>query len=121
MSFEDLKEARIKRAVKEAAIETKGKGKRGRKPKSAGPEADEASADNVKPSQKRKSPAPEAEEATADKGKCDRKRKSPASEADALEPKAKVARMIGSSEPWKTPVAQMLAKGTDERSAGCRR
>jgi hypothetical protein len=40
MSYEDLKEARTKRAEKEAAKETKGKGKRGRKRKAAGPEAE---------------------------------------------------------------------------------
>jgi hypothetical protein len=66
MSYEDLEEARAKRAEKEAAKEAKGKGKRG-----------------------------------------GRKRKSTASEVDAPEPKAKVARMIESREPWKAPVARM--------------
>jgi hypothetical protein len=37
MSYEDLKEARVKRAAKEEA--TAGRGKRGRKRKSAAPEA----------------------------------------------------------------------------------
>ena len=45
MSYEDLEEARAKRAEKEAAKEAKGKGKRGRKPKSAVSKAEEASAD----------------------------------------------------------------------------
>ena len=40
MSYEDLEEARAKRAEKEAVNEAKGKGKRGRKRKSAVPEAD---------------------------------------------------------------------------------
>ncbi|KAK3174414.1 hypothetical protein OEA41_001660 [Lepraria neglecta] len=40
MSYEDLEEARAKRADKEAAKEAKGKGKRGRKRKSAALEAD---------------------------------------------------------------------------------
>jgi hypothetical protein len=35
MSYEDLEEARAKRAEKEAVKEVKGKGKRGRKPKIA--------------------------------------------------------------------------------------
>ena len=39
MSYEDLEEARAKRAKKEAAKEAKGKGKRGRKAKSAVSEA----------------------------------------------------------------------------------
>jgi len=39
MSYEDLEEARAKRADKEAAKEAKGKGKRGRKCKSAALEA----------------------------------------------------------------------------------
>ena len=93
MSYEDLEEARAKRAEKEAAKEAKGKGNRGRKPKSA---------------------APEAEEASADKGKCGRKRKSAAPGADVSEPKAKVARMSEAQvekdeivpEP-KAPVARM--------------
>jgi hypothetical protein len=75
MSYEDLEEARAKRAEKEAAKEAKGKGKR-RKPKSAGPEV----------------------EASADKGKRGRKRKS-----TEPEPKAKVARMIESPEPVEGP------------------
>ena len=39
MSYEDLEEARAKRAAKDAA-KAKGKGKRGTKPKSPAPEAD---------------------------------------------------------------------------------
>jgi len=70
MSYEDLEEARAKRAAKDAA-KAKGKGKRVPKPKSA---------------------ALEAKEATTGKGKHGRKRNSPAPEADALELKAKVAR-----------------------------
>jgi len=99
MSYEDLEKARADRAAKEQA-KAKGKGKLGRK---------------------RKSPALEAEEGTAGKGKRGRKRKSPAPEAGAPEPKAKVARMIESPEPWKAAVAQMLPSGEDERSTGCGR
>jgi hypothetical protein len=40
MSYEDLEEARAKRAEKEAAKEAKGKRKRGQKRKNAEPEAD---------------------------------------------------------------------------------
>jgi hypothetical protein len=86
MSYEDLEEARAKRAEKEAAKEAKGKGKRGRKPK-----------DGVS----------EAEDASADKENRGRKRKSTALEADAPEPKAKKARISEPSEPWKAPVARM--------------
>jgi hypothetical protein len=84
MSYEDLEEARAKRAEKEA----KGKGKRGRKCTSA---------------------TPEAEEATADKATRGRKRKSAALEAEALEPKAKVARISKAPEPEpaRASVAQM--------------
>jgi hypothetical protein len=39
MSYEDLEEARAKRVVKEATRAAKGKGKRGRKPKSSPPDA----------------------------------------------------------------------------------
>ena len=94
MSYEDLEEARAKRAGEEAAKEANGKGNRGRKPKSA---------------------APEVEEASADKGKRGRKRKSAALEADAPEPKAKMARMSEAQveedknvpEPVRAPVARM--------------
>jgi hypothetical protein len=86
MSYEDLEEARAKRAEKEAAKEAKGKGKRGRKAKSA---------------------VPEVEEASADKGNRGRKRKSTAPEADAPEPKAKVPRTSEVSEPARAPVAWM--------------
>jgi len=91
MSYEDLEEARAKRAAKDTA-RAKGKGKRGRKPKSA---------------------TPEAEKATVGNGKRGRKRKSPAPEADALEPKAKVARMSEAPELARvpgqvSPVARMI-------------
>ncbi|KAF4636619.1 hypothetical protein G7Y89_g1465 [Cudoniella acicularis] len=54
MSYEGLKEARAKRARKEAAKEAKGKGKRGRKCKSATLEAEEATTDKANGSRKRK-------------------------------------------------------------------
>ena len=94
MSYEDLEEARLKRAEKEAARAAKGKSNRGRK---------------------RKSSAPEAEEATADKGKRSRKRKRPSPEPEAPEPTAKVARISNAQvaedkivpKPWRAPVARM--------------
>jgi len=86
MSYEDLEEARAKRAKKEAAKDAKGKGKRSQKPKSAAPEA------------------------PADKGKRGQKRKSTAPEPDAPEPKAKIARASDAEadapEP-KAPVVRM--------------
>jgi hypothetical protein len=72
MSYEDLKEARVKRAEKDTAKEAKGKGKRGRKRQSATPEADDV---------------------TPVKAKRGRKWKSALPEADAPEPNIKVARM----------------------------
>ncbi|OBT39571.1 hypothetical protein VE00_09486 [Pseudogymnoascus sp. WSF 3629] len=84
MSYEDLEEARAKRAEKEAAKEAKGKGKRGRKCKSA-----------------------TLDEAITDKAKRGRKRKSAVPEADASEPKAKVARASNALEPTRGSVAQM--------------
>jgi hypothetical protein len=84
MSYEDLEKARADRAAKDAA-KVKGKGKRGRKPKSA----------------------PKAEEATTGKATLGQKRKSATPEADAPDPKAKLARMSEASEPARAPVARM--------------
>jgi hypothetical protein len=86
MSYEDLEEARAKRAEKEAEKEAKGKGKRGRKRKSAMLDADEA---------------------TTNKAKRGRKRKSTMPEADASVPKAKVARMSNAPELARDSVVQM--------------
>ena len=86
MSYEDLEEAQAKRAEKDAAKEAKGKGKRGRKCKSA---------------------TLEAEEATADKANRGRKRKSAAPEADAPEPKVKVVQISDAPESARGSVAQM--------------
>ena len=89
MSYEDLEEARAKRAEKEATKDAKGKGKGGRKPK------------NV---------APEIEDASSDKENRGRKRAAP--EADAPQPKTKRTRMSAATRPDmpepRTPVAQML-------------
>ena len=86
MSYEDLEEAQAKRAEKDAAKEAKGKGKRGRKCKSA---------------------TLEAEEATADKANRGRKRKSAAPEPDAPEPKVKVVQISDAPESARGSVAQM--------------
>ena len=91
MSYEDLEEARAKRAEKEAAKEAKGKGKRGR-PKSAALEV-EASTDNVKRGRKRKNATLESNKQELGK--------------------AKVARM--SEEPSVVPVAQMIPRGGSGR------
>ena len=90
MSFEDIEVARAVRAAKDVI---KGKGKRGRKRKSA---ALEAEAEVV----------PAAKEAINGRGKRGRKRKSAAQEAD--EPKPEVARIIDAPVPWRAPVAQMI-------------
>jgi hypothetical protein len=131
MSYEDLEEARAKRANKEVTEKAKGKGKRGRKRKSATPDADETTADKAKRGRKRKSATQEVDEATADKAKRGRKRKSAVLEAEAPDPIIKVARMSnlptpGTArasvvqmsgapvaedeivlEPWRAPVARM--------------
>ncbi|MCJ1381230.1 hypothetical protein MMC17_004339 [Xylographa soralifera] len=126
MSYEDIEEARKKRAAKDAK---KGKGKRGRKCKSAALEADELEADEEEPE-----PEPEvartAKEATKGKGKRGRKRKSASLKADELdpEPEQKVAQMIGepeqevaqtikTPEPWRAPVAHKLS-GAPEGNPG---
>lgn len=86
MSYEDLEEARAKRAAKDAA-KAKGKGKRGRKAK-----------DTV----------PAAAGTTAGKGDLGRKRKNPEPEQGPSESKrTKVARMSEASEPARAPVARM--------------
>jgi hypothetical protein len=72
MSYEDLEEARVKRAEKDAAKEAKGKGKRSRK---------------------RRSVTLEADAVTPVQTKRGRKRKSDLLEADVPEPSIKVARM----------------------------
>jgi hypothetical protein len=110
MSYEDLEEARVKRAEKDAAKEAKGKGKRSRKRRSATPEVDTA---------------------TLVKTKRGRKRKSDLPEGDAPEPRIKVPRMSEAllpettrasvvqttrmpaveddivPKPWRAPVAHM--------------
>jgi hypothetical protein len=129
MSYEDLEEARAKRVEKESIQEAKGQGKRGRKPKSSPPEAEEGTADTARRGRKPKSGTPEADEGTADTARRSRKRKSAAQKAP--EPSNKVARvskapapapatasvlqMSGTPiaedeivpEPWRAPVARM--------------
>ena len=61
MSYEDLEEARVKRAEKDAAKEAKGKGKRSRKRRSATPEADTPTPVKTKRGRKRKSDLPEGD------------------------------------------------------------
>jgi hypothetical protein len=104
MSFEDIEVARAARAVKEVI---KGKGKRGRKRKSAALEADEPEA-----AEPEIEPEPEAahaaEEVINGRGKRGRKRKSAALEADEPEPEPEVARIIEAPEPWRAPVARMI-------------
>ncbi|CAG8980068.1 hypothetical protein HYALB_00013393 [Hymenoscyphus albidus] len=92
ISYEDLKEARAKRAKKDATKEAKknkgkAKGKRGWKCKNATPEADEVEVDKA-----------EADKANAVKTKRGRKRNSTMLEVDTLEPKVKVARISNAPE-----------------------
>jgi hypothetical protein len=88
MSYEDLREAREKRDAKDKAKATAGKGKRGRKPKSAAPGAEDVTADKtVVGSAKVLQTEPDAPESA----------------------KAKVARVSEASEPVMASVAQMIA------------
>lgn len=102
MGYEQLEEARAKRNEKDAAKATKGKGKRGRKRKSAAPEVDmpdEATKGKGKRGQKRKSDALEVDMPEAD-----------VLEAHAPEPKAKEPRISAVSDleqSWRAPVAKM--------------
>ncbi|KAH6666720.1 hypothetical protein B0J14DRAFT_705200 [Halenospora varia] len=82
MSFEDIKVARAARAAKEVI---KGKGKRGRKHKSAALEADEPEADKPE-TEAEPEVAHTAKEVINGRGKRGRKRKSAAQEADEPEP-----------------------------------
>jgi hypothetical protein len=89
MSYENLQEARAKRAAKDTA-KAKVKGKRGCKCKSPEPEPEpeleESTIGKGKRGRKRKTPEPELEEDTAGKGKYGRKRKTPEPEPYAAEP-----------------------------------
>jgi hypothetical protein len=110
MSYEDLEEARAKRVVKDAAKaakEAKGKCKRDRKRKSAGPEAEEATADKVKRGPKRKSTVLEAEEPEPEPNpKMARTSKAPAlSRALVMETPIAEDKIV--PEPWRAPVAKM--------------
>jgi hypothetical protein len=95
MSFQDIEVARAARAAKVI----KGKGKRGRKRKSAALEAD---------SQRQTEPevARAAEGGIEGKGKRGRKRKTAAHEAE--EPEPEVALTINAPVPWRAPVAKMI-------------
>ena len=102
MSFEDIEVARAARAAKEVI---KGKGKRGRKRKSAALEADEPEAAEPEPEVARA-----GKEAINGRGKRGRKRESAAPEADEHEPEPEpeVARMTDAPVPWRAPVARMI-------------
>ncbi|KAF4634577.1 hypothetical protein G7Y89_g3524 [Cudoniella acicularis] len=100
MSYEDIEEARAKRAEKDAM---KGKGKRGRKRKSAALEADEPDA-VTEPEV-----AHAAKEVITGKRKRGRKRKSAVQETDEPqpEPEPEAVQTIVASAPWRAPVAHM--------------
>ncbi|KAH8772348.1 hypothetical protein BGZ57DRAFT_942460 [Hyaloscypha finlandica] len=98
MSYKDLKEARAKHIVKDAAKEAKGKGKRGRKCKSATLEAEEATADKVKRGRKRKSTVLEPE---------------PEPEDPEPEPNAKMARTSKAPAPSRASVMEIPVIGDE--------
>jgi hypothetical protein len=92
MSYEDIEEARAKRAAKEVI---KSKGKRGRKRESAALEADEP---ETEPEPK---VARAAKEVINGRGKRGQKRKSAVLEVDE-------ALIIDALVPWRAPVARMI-------------
>ncbi|KAN0088983.1 hypothetical protein V8E51_019243 [Hyaloscypha variabilis] len=94
MGFEDIEVARVARAAKEVI---KGKGKRGRKRKSAAVEADELEPDSEL------EVARAAEEVINGRGKRGQKRKIA---ADEPEPEPEVA--LYTPVPWTAPVARMI-------------
>jgi hypothetical protein len=109
MSFEDIEEARAKRAAKEVI---KGKGQRGRKRKSAALEAGEPESDLELELDPQPEPEPEpevaltAKEVITGKGKRGQKRKMATPEVG--EPVLEVAQRIEVPEPWRAPVAKMI-------------
>ena len=124
MRFEDIEVPRAARAAKEVI---KSKGKRGRKRKSAAPEADESESNEPEQEvahatkvvingkrehgQKRKSAVQEADEPEPDLAQMI---KAPEPwRAQEPEPEQELARMIKASEPWRAPVARMY------KSADC--
>ena len=102
MSFEDIEVARAARAAKEVI---KGKGKRGRKRKSATLEADEPETEVEAVPEV----AHAAKEVIMGKRKHGRKRKSAVQEANEPEPEPEqeVVQTIEASVPWRAPVARM--------------
>ncbi|KAH8743423.1 hypothetical protein BGZ57DRAFT_349602 [Hyaloscypha finlandica] len=110
MSYEDLVEARAKRAVKEATRAAKGKGKRGRKRKSSTLEAEEDTADentagSARRARKRKSAALDAP-APANKARISNAPK-PASTLMRQASRTQIAEDEIVPEPWRAPVAKM--------------
>ncbi|KAH8586632.1 hypothetical protein B0O99DRAFT_701682 [Bisporella sp. PMI_857] len=99
MSYEDIEEARAKRAEKDAM---KGKGKRGRKRKSTALEAVAEAEPEV---------AHTGQEVITAKTKRGRKRKNAVQEAEGLEPEPEpepeVEQTTQASVPWRAPVAPM--------------
>lgn len=101
MSYEDIEEARTKRAAKDA---TTGKGKRSRKHKSIELEADKPEPDELDPLPH---VARAVEKDIPVRGICGRNRKSAALEPDEPEPKPQVTQIIKALGPWRAPVARM--------------
>ena len=100
MRFEDIEVAQAARAAKEVI---KGKGKRGRKRKSAALEVDDLETEDEP------EVARPAKEAINGRRKRGRKRKgAPEPEAHEPEPEPEVERVIEAPKPWRAPVARMI-------------
>jgi hypothetical protein len=106
MSYEDLKEARAKRVVKESTKAAKGKGKRGRKSKSSLPEPEEDTAETARRGRKRKSAEPEAPEPTKKMTRMSNAHK-PASALVMQASRTQIVEDEIEPEPRRAPVAQM--------------
>ena len=103
MSYEDLEEARAKRAAKDA-MKGKGKGKRGRKRKNTVLEADDPEAEaEVEPE------VAHAAKDLSGKRKCGRKYKGAVRAVDdeEPEPEPEMAQTTNASVPWRAPEARM--------------
>jgi hypothetical protein len=111
MSYKELQEVRAKRTEKDGTKEAKGKGKRGRKRKSAISETEEATADKGKRGRKRKSTVLEAEQEPEEpepepNAKMVRTSKAPVpSRASLIEIPITEDEIV--PEPWRAPVAKM--------------
>jgi len=107
MSYEDLEEARAKRAVKESTQAAKGKGKHGRKRKSSPPEPEEDTTETARRGRKRKSAELKAPELVNKMARMSNAPK-PVSALVMQASRTQIAEDEIEPEPWRAPVARMF-------------